>query len=221
MPIKHFEELFLKRSSSLKLSVANTDLLYDSRIGGYAPLYFDDNKISEYRLNQYWYFFTIGKDIFRVADEKEISVFIPKEFNIYNKNYKYPDFPIQCILHPSTERGNNEHLYHPQIKSKQIISLGVTADFEEIEDVDNPTETIIEPVFGSKIGGNPALLQKDDSYYSELIKNGYVFLMQFDESSYQKGQIIGNDPFNHGIVYFYGKFENESLIDFIAGFWQN
>ena len=45
--------------------------------------------------------------------------------------------------------------------------------------------------------------------------------MQFDESSYLRNQVVGNEPFNHGIIYFFGRFEDCNLVDFIGGFWQN
>jgi hypothetical protein len=221
MPLEDFENLFLRRISSLKMEIDDFDSILGSRIGGYAPSCFEEKEVIKYDLNSYWYFFTISQDILNLLIDDEISVFIPKDFNLYNKNYKYPNLPIRCISHSFSERGKNKELFNPQIKSKKIISTGVIDDMNELEDVDNPNEIIVEPILGSKIGGNPSLLQKDDSFYINLLKDGYEFLMQFDESSYLKGQITGNEPFNHGIIYFYGKFKNKLLTDFVAGFWQN
>ena len=94
-------------------------------------------------------------------------------------------------------------------------------EIEEVEDVDEPGKMLLEPVMGNKIGGTPAMLQCEPSYYTWLDKDKYEFVMQFDESSYLRNQIIGNEPFCHGIIYFYGKFENGVLVDLVGGFWQN
>lgn len=86
--------------------------------------------------------------------------------------------------------------------SKQLIPKGIVNDLEEVEDVDELGKILLEPVMGNKIGGTPAMLQCEPSYYTWLDKDKYVFVMQFDESSYLRNQIIGNEPFCHGIIYF-------------------
>jgi len=50
--------------------------------------------------------------------------------------------------------------------------------------------------------------------------NNFDFIFQFDESSYQKGQVKGNKPFLNGIIYFYGKINNHKISNIIVGFWQ-
>ena len=77
-----------------------------------------------------------------------------------------------------------------------------------------------ENVYGNKIGGNPSLLQEEDCYFSNLKTNNFDFIFQFDESSYQKGQVTGNRPFLNGIIYFYGKIDNNRISNIIVGFWQ-
>ena len=63
-------------------------------------------------------------------------------------------------------------------------------------------------------------LQEEDYYFSNLKTNNFDFIFQFDESSYQKGQVKGNKPFLNGIIYFYGKINNHKISNIIAGFWQ-
>ncbi|MDR1277479.1 MAG: hypothetical protein LBK02_01875, partial [Treponema sp.] len=79
----------------------------------------------------------------------------------------------------------------------------------------------LEPNYGIKIGGEPALLQKEEYYYKDLINDNYQFIMQIDESEYLRDQIIGNEPFNHGIIYFYGKIKESIIEELVGGFWQN
>lgn len=217
-----YNDLFVARQKSLQFAISEHDRQSGSRIGGYAPAYFDDDlRIAKYGLQEYVYYITIGADLFPNIVGSEISIFIPKNFEAYNRNDTYPHFPIKCILHAPSIRGRNESIYNKHIISKQLDSKGINNDIEEIEDVDAPNEMLLEPIYGNKIGGTPALLQDEPSYYARLEKDKYVFVMQFDESSYLQNQVIGNEPFNHGMIYFYGKFQDYDLVDFIGGFWQN
>lgn len=216
-----YNELFIARQKSLQFAISEHDEQSGSRIGGYAPAYFDDEKIAEHDLQEYVYYISIGADLLPNILGSEISIFIPKDFRAYNRNCAYPHFPLKCIMHTPSLRGKNEAICNKYIMSKQLVSKGINNDIEEVEDVDNPDEILLEPIYGNKTGGTPALLQDEQSYYTELEKDKYVFVMQFDESSYLRNQVVGNEPFNHGIIYFFGRFEDCNLVDFIGGFWQN
>lgn len=217
-----YNKIFVVRQTSLQFAISEHDKQSGSRIGGYAPAYFDDDLIvNEYDLQEYVYYFSIGIDLLPNLANNEVSVFIPKDFNIYNRNNTYPHFPIKCIMHTPSIRGNNEAICNKCIMSKQLVSKGIVNDIEEVEDVDELGKMLLEPIYGNKIGGTPALLQNEPSYYTLLEKDKYVFIMQFDESSYLRNQVVGNEPFNHGIIYFYGKFEDGILVDLVGGFWQN
>lgn len=217
-----YTELFIKRQKSLQFAISEHDEQSGSRIGGYAPAYFDDDlKIAEYDLQEYVYYISIGADLLPNIVGSEISIFIPKDFKAYNRDCKYPYFPIKCIAHIPSLRGENDAICNKYIIPKQLVSKGINNDIREVEDVDEPNEMLLEPIFGNKIGGTPALLQDEQSYYIELEKDKYVFVMQFDESSYLRNQVIGNEPFNHGIIYFYGKFKDNRLVNLVGGFWQN
>lgn len=217
----NYKKLFKEKTHSMRIEIGKEDLETGNRIGGYAPAYFDEVEIEKNGLNNYLYFFTLNNEALPIVNDLEISVFIPNEFSLYNTNNKYPKFPLKCIMHPPSPRGNNDMIYNSFMKPQRLLLNILSSDFEEIEDDDEPDEVLLEPVYGSKIGGNPAFLQNEILYVKNLHENEYVFTMQFDESSYLREQVIGNEPFNHGIVYFYGKFENELLVDFVAGFWQN
>ena len=97
---------------------------------------------------------------------------------------------------------------------KLLHYIKFTCEDEEEE------ESFFENVYGNKIGGNPSLLQEEDYYFSNLKTNNFDFIFQFDESSYQKGQVKGNKPFLNGIIYFYGKINNHKISNIIVGFWQ-
>jgi hypothetical protein len=211
-----FDIIFIRKTHSIKLVVDKNDSNNGSRIGGFAPKYFD-NKIEKYDLKDYWYYFTISNDIINIKDDNEISVFFPKEFSEYNKNYKYPEFPIKCIMHEISGRGNDDIVFNKYIRQHKIISQGLVED-EEKEDGET---TVLEPNYGIKIGGEPALLQKEEYYYKDLINDNYQFIMQIDESEYLRDQIMGNEPFNHGIIYFYGKIKESIIEELVGGFWQN
>lgn len=220
MLLEKFNQLFIDKSLSIKLSIDNEDSMLGSRIGGYPPICFSESFVKKCSLNNYVYYFTLGNDIVDIIEGKEISVFIPSNFEIYNQNNKYPNFPLKCIFHEPCERGTNEKLCNKQIIQKKIVVSNINNDLEKLEDIDNIGEFIYSPMMGTKIGGSPSLLQIEDDSFT-LEKDNYQFIMQFDESSYLKNQIIGNEPFNHGIIYFYGRFDNHVLKEFIPGFWQN
>lgn len=217
-----YDDLFKTRSKSLRFYISEHDSLGGSRIGGYAPAYFDNDAIiAENNLQEYVYYLSIGEDLFPFISGSEVSIFIPKDFESYNVNDRYPYLPIKCIFHSPSGRGKNEIICNKDIESRQLVGKGIDNDMEEIDDIDEPGNTLLEPVFGNKIGGTPGLLQKEISYAARLEEDNYVFVMQFDESSYLQDQITGNEPFCHGIIYFYGKFEEGLLIELVGGFWQN
>jgi hypothetical protein len=217
-----FNKIFVEKTHSIKLIIDNTDSNNGSRIGGFGPKFFDNSSIEKYELKNYLYYFTVGNDILdNIKNGNEISTFYPKDFLEYNRNYKYPDFPIKCIIHEPSERGNNEIVYNKEIKQNKIISKGLAEDKEEVEDVDNMGGKIFQRKYGIKVGGNPALLQNEEYYYENLLKDNYQFILQMDESEYLRDQINGNEPFNHGIVYFYGKIKDKNIEEIIGGYWQN
>lgn len=217
-----FNKLFNERINSIKLFIENNDRMTESRIGGYAPSFFDEKMIRDLKLDDYLYYFTIDSSLLPIKDKLSVSVFYPKEFKLYNLDNKYPTFPIKCIFHTPCIIGNNKSsVFNEFIEPRSINSLGLVNDMQEMEDDDDENNIEFEPIYGSKIGGNPSLLQNETSCLTKLSEDGYVFIMQLDESSYMKEQVHGNEPFNHGIVYFYGKFESNILVELIGGFWQN
>jgi hypothetical protein len=59
-----YNDIFISRQKSLQFVVSEHDKQTGSRIGGYAPSYFDDDLIIEkYSLQRYVYYFSIGADL--------------------------------------------------------------------------------------------------------------------------------------------------------------
>ncbi len=59
-----YNDIFISRQKSLQFVVSERDKQTGSRIGGYAPSYFDDDLIMEkYSLQRYVYYFSIGADL--------------------------------------------------------------------------------------------------------------------------------------------------------------
>lgn len=192
-----FNRVFEKRTDSIKLSIDEEDKINGNRIGGYAPSFFNESVISECKLGNYFYYFTLNSDLLPIKENMEISIFYPKDFKLYNRDNKFPNFPIKCILHPSSDRGCEELIFNEFIKSKSIISFEISDDMEEVEDVEDNENVEFEPMYGSKIGGNASFLQDEILYIKSLNEKEYDFIMQFDESSYLRDQVNGNEPFNH------------------------
>lgn len=77
-----YNDIFISRQKSLQFVVSERDKQTGSRIGGYAPSYFDDDLIMEkYSLQEYVYYFSIGVDLFPNLIDNEVSIFIPKDLN--------------------------------------------------------------------------------------------------------------------------------------------
>lgn len=70
-----YNELFIARQKSLQFAISEHDEQSGSRIGGYAPAYFDDEKIAEHDLQEYVYYISIGADLLPNILGSEISIF--------------------------------------------------------------------------------------------------------------------------------------------------
>jgi hypothetical protein PPSC2_c5390 len=210
-----FNDLFIVRNKSMSFQVSENETISGSRIGGNEPIFFSEQRIRELNLTNHLYFMTISNDLIKEIDT-EFSVFIPKKI----EDTLYPKHNILCIAHPFSNRKEGISSFsNSNIVGRKLVIGNLQEDIEEIED-EEEEESFFENVYGNKIGGNPSLLQEEDYYFSNLKTNNFDFIFQFDESLYQKGQVIGNRPFLNGIIYFYGKIDNNRISNIIVGFWQ-
>ena len=208
-----FNDLFIVRNKSMSFQITEKDTVSGSRIGGNEPVFFSEQRIRELNLTNHLYFMTISNDLIKEMDT-EFSVFIPKKI----EDTLYPKHNILCIAHPFSDRKEGFSSFsNSNIVGRKLVIGNLQEDIEEIEDEE---ESFFENVYGNKIGGNPSLLQEEDYYFSNLKTNNFDFIFQFDEGSYQKGQVTGNRPFLNGIIYFYGKIDNNRISNIIVGFWQ-
>ena len=210
-----FNDLFIVRNKSMSFQITEKDTVSGSRIGGNEPVFFSEQHIRELNLTNHLYFMTISNDLIKEIDT-EFSIFIPKKI----EDTLYPKHNILCIAHPFSNRKEGISSFsNSNIVGRKLVIGNLQEDIEEIED-EEEEESFFENVYGNKIGGNPSLLQEEDYYFSNLKTNNFDFIFQFDESSYQKGQVKGNKPFLNGIIYFYGKINNHKISNIIVGFWQ-
>ena len=88
-------------------------------------------------------------------------------------------------------------------------------------------ETAEHGVFseGSKLGGQPGLIQDTGNENVDFLRNsGLDFLFQFDEQTVPNDMKYGLAPFGFGAMYAFFRFDSESrMIDekVSSSFWQN
>lgn len=172
-----------------------------NRIGGNFPQVFED-KIAE--INNYIFYLTIEHPTY---DEKMITIFIPNDYESRIDNNIYPNCSIKVYI-----TGFSLESQITSYTSQDIKKLSLKS-FTEIEE-ENYNGSLI------KLGGDPILIQDESYYYNELIKDGYTFFMQIDENYYPDDLVIDSYPFGLGSLYLYAKWEDNKMVDLIAGFWQ-
>ncbi|MDU1889981.1 MAG: hypothetical protein E6767_04765 [Dysgonomonas sp.] len=201
------DTLFNKRAYSVLHTLTPQEIEnHCGWLGGEPPLIFENKEYRDKVGKKHLFYLTfILKDI-----NKQISIFLPP-FEVYLYSSQYPNIPILVIEHPlSLESSNIEELKMSEFNKHFIISKGEFSN--EI--------TTDEPYF-IKLGGTPDLVQEEPSYYKELEKDNFNFLMQIEEFGYIDDSLIGSAPFCYGAFYIYGKIENENISDIIAGYWQS
>lgn len=186
------------------IPTTNTDKPFFGWIGGCPPVCFDKEDTS---LMGYLFYMTI----ILPNKQRQISIFLPEDWEIYLNKDRYPDCAIKVIEHDVSLEGITIELQHPVIIKHDIILYKECCD----------TETESEP-FLVKLGGKPRLVQNKKFYYDQLEKDGYSFYMQIDEDGYPlDGLLKGNYPFCYGALYLYAK-QNDSIVEnIIAGYWQS
>ena len=116
--------------------------------------------------------------------------------------YQMNSIAVKVIEHEFSEIGN--------CAEKRNASLDMCSISEYSEDKDS--ENILV-----KIGGEPSLIQDEESYYKELEKHGFSFFLSIDEDGYSEDVTIGSYPFGYGALYLYKRCTTNEII---AGFWQ-
>ena len=140
-----------------------------------------------------------------VNPEKEdcmLSVLIHQDYETLIEDNIYPSIAVKIIEHGFSKIGN--------CVEKRNTNLGVCSISNYFDD--NRCENILV-----KVGGTPNLIQDEESYYNELIKNGFSFFLSIDEDGYSKDLVIGRYPFCYGALYIY---KHNITGEIVAGFWQ-
>ncbi len=92
-----------------------------------------------------------------------LSIIIHQDYDTLIDNNIYPSIAVKVIEHEFSEIGN--------CAEKRNASLDMCSISEYSEDKDS--ENILV-----KIGGEPSLIQDEESYYKELEKHGFFFSYQ-------------------------------------------
>lgn len=206
-----FDNLFEKCTSSILLELNPFTPNRKSKLGGMPPSYFDGTHEGELK-NEYYYLFTLSDEFSEFIDNKDLSVFIPKDYSNYGSTSLYPQLNVKCFIHETSTISTEGSAYvHPEI---------VESSLAPIKKEDKLSDE--EYTYFIKIGSTPYLLQDEAYFYRDLIENDYKFIFQLDENGLTEDYLKGNYPFGFGAVYFYGIINiiNNSIANIIAGFWQ-
>lgn len=168
------------------------------RIGGNPPI-----TIEGVIPDEYLFYATLVNPY---KEDRMISVLIHSDFDTLIDNNIYPKVEVKIIEHPYSPEGT--------IKEKSNINIGVKS-ISEYKDEIHKNE-----FFLVKVGGNPRLIQPKNYYFDELHNDGYSFLMQIDEEGYCDDLLKDDYPFSYGALYLYSKWNDNQLVEIIAGFWQ-
>jgi hypothetical protein len=174
-----------------------------SRVGGRAP----DLEYKDGYLDSHSFLLTLSHKEIYTIDELSVSIFIRNGYRVTDKDTRFPDIGIDCVMHPPVAKRSDD-LGRMSVLNESVLSEGV--------------EKAIDPDFYFiKIGGNPNLIQKERYYENEVIEAGYSFLFEVNEEGYPADALNGDYPFNYGALYVYGKFNDEGrVIGVVAGFTQ-
>lgn len=194
----------LKKCFLYQAVLTHADRPSSGWIGGCPPACFDNGDAS---LVGYLFYMTLV-----LPDrQRQISIFLPDDWEIYLHRNRYPDCAIKVIEHDVFPEGIKIGLQHPAIIKHDILL------YRECYDTEAENESFLV-----KLGGKPRLIQNKRFYYEQLEKDGYSFLMQIDEDGYPlDGLLKGNYPFCYGALYLYAKQNNNMVENVIVGYWQS
>ena len=204
MELFDFNSLFEDRNRCFLYGLNEEPNMNFGWIGGNAPVFFED-KISIVNDGiEYYFYLTL---INPLNKNKSISIFVPKDENIYMDNDVYPNCKIKLIEH-ETSPESKKQIFNNNFLRKHFIHY--------LKECDNENEE----VFFIKFGGTPDLIQEEEYYYENLNKNGFEFLLQIDENGYTDNLLGDSYPFHYGALYIYAEIKNNIINNPIAGFWQ-
>ena len=171
--------LRIEHIRSLCIQILQTTI--HRRVGwGMHPL-FDDNAAFAFLREQNYLFYlsvtlpdTNSKG--PVPGQEMISVFVPAEYERYLENNRYPTCDIQVFLHPASPESALETYSNPALVKHSLT------EWTWVEDGAVTDEPCLV-----RIGGNPRLIQQEDSYFTALHQDGYEFFIQIDERGMRMG----------------------------------
>ena len=201
--------LFYERSEHVSYVTTDFDKKIMSWVGGNAPAFFDDKIriINAFKVEHFFY-----TTFLNPFDETEqMSIFIPKDYDIYLKYCYYPTCSIKIFSHPVTKQSNSDIYTHPYITPYSIIEC---PDFDD--KIKHPQEY---PFI--KLGGNPDLLYKNSiDCEQNILSDGNIFLFQVDERGYPDHTAQGSSAaMGFAALYVYAQIQ-DTIQHPVVGFWQ-
>ena len=150
----NFSSLFVNRNSSILLQIEDLNPDFKSKLGGLPPAFVDEVTFNhKEELGDYAYMFTLSDEFSYFIDGKDLSVFIPKNYDDYSQHSIYPDFNLKCFIHESYNvLSKNTDLIYPAVKEGSLATLTKTSGSDE------------EYSYFIKVGSNPYLLQEEQYF---------------------------------------------------------
>lgn len=156
------------------------------------------------------------------------SIFLPRDFDLLLSQKIYPDCSILIKQHTFSPQSRDTRHADANLNVMSIMPFApLEADYYEIirqneanfltsEHSGEKYEEITQYSHFIVIGKQPCLVQDEEYYYENLVRDGWEFFAQLDEACYPDELVCGSYPLCFGALYLYRK---DSKI--IAGFWQN
>lgn len=211
MPLEYFDNLMNRRTECMlyQASLGRSTKTGAGWIGGSAPEWFQQQAPLTGGEGQNYYFYMSLIHPFHRGDM--ISIFIPENYEAYLERNLYPHCTIKVVQHPLSMESAETLYAHPGM-IKHVIQDGIRCENEEAT----------EQSFLIKLGGQPRLIQQEQSYGAKLQEDALSFLFQIDEEGYP--DILLRDdwgyPFGFGAFYVYVKINRNEVSEPVAGFWQ-
>jgi hypothetical protein len=164
------------------------------RLGGNIPIEFEHREVE---IKGYQFYLCVENPL---TQNKMISIFLPKDYDLMIDHNIYPDCSIKLFVHDYTDESENENYTNKNINKSSLTPFSI---------VNGDDLGLI------RIGDSPRLLQDENYYFEKIEEDGYNFLMQIDEDYYSDNTLNGDYPLGYGAIYIYSKKEN-----IIVGFFQ-
>ncbi|RAZ32684.1 MULTISPECIES: hypothetical protein [Microbacterium] len=183
--------------------VAIADAVSGSRLGGKPPSVLLNDPL----LHTHDYLLTLAAETAPWLDDRELSVFVRRGFEIGDADDHYPDIAVAVRLHATSTRAEAEVAVHPFLVSRALEPA--------VADPDAPSLI--------RIADEPRRIQHEESRLAAVREAGYRFLFSFDEDGYPvDDEVVSEYQFGYGAVHFFGLVDaSGTATEIVAGLIEN